>query len=196
MDQARGRIFIISGPSGVGKDYTANELSKLDGYEELDLCQPISYTTRPRRSSDPVDSIYRFLSEEEFASLVHEDMIEFSERHGHMYGTSKKGFEEMIEAGHNVLKILDKNGARAFKEMYPDNATTIYLKPPSVDALVMRLKGRESETPEEYNRRMADNLRDLRDLSDFDYVVTAGRDGSATARIVLLIMQENIAGNV
>ena len=187
-----GKIFIISGPSGVGKDYTVKTMSEMDEYQKLELTQPPSYTTRKRRSSDPDDTPYIFVSEEQFADLVENEIVEFTESHGHMYGTSKKGFENAIMSGANVLKILDKVGAKAFKKLYPENAIIIYLRPPSMEVLAQRLKGRASETPAEYSRRMADNLQELRDLSDYDYVVTAGANVQSTARIVIAIIEENI----
>ena len=185
-----GKIFIISGPSGVGKDYTVELMTHLEGYDKLNLGHPRSYTTRRRRKSDPEECPYIFVSASKFADLIAEDMVEVTEIHGHMYGTSKTEFEQTLAAGKNIIKILDKDGAKAVKSLYPRNATIIYLRPPSIATLVRRLKGRDSETPEEYSRRMADNIQELRDLSGFDYVLTAGSNAAGTARILLTIIQE------
>ena len=186
-----GHVFIISGPSGVGKDYIAGKLSELPEYPSLNFSIPKSYTTRARRSSDPDDSIYEFVSEEEFERLVDIDMLECTESHGHKYGTSKSGLSEIIVNGGNILKILDKNGARDIKKRFPKYTTTIYLKPPSLEVLGDRLSGRGSEDAAEYNRRMIDSLHELIDISDYDYVITAGEDADVTVNILLAIILGN-----
>lgn len=193
QDKKAGLLFIISGPSGVGKDTIVNTMREIKGYKSLNLQQPKSYTTRRRRKSDPEDTPYIFISEKKFAELMFEDMIEHSENHGHLYGMSKSSFEECLSSGTNIIKIMDKSSALEFKKMYPDNTIIIYLTPPSVKVLQKRLKGRGSETYAEYNRRMMDNLDELRDISGFDYTVTSGEKRTA-AQIVLSIIT-NIARN-
>ena len=187
-----GHVFVISGPSGVGKDYIADKLKALPEYGKLGFSTPKSYTTRARRSSDPEDSIYEFVSEEQFDELIETDMVEHSESHGHRYGTSRSGLAEMLGQGKNVLKILDKAGAASMKELLPGHTTTIYLKPPDLSVLEERLSGRGSEDAAEYKRRMIDSIHELIDIGDYDYVVTAGEDSAATVGIVLAIILGNL----
>lgn len=186
-----GQIFIISGPSGVGKDTIFNAIKDMRGYKSLNIQEPKSYTTRRRRKSDPDDTPYIFISEKRFSELIFDEMIEHSETHGHLYGMSKSSFEECIASGGNIVKIMDKKGALAFKQMYPDICTIVYLTPPSVDVLRKRLSGRGSETYAEYNRRMMDSIEELKDITGFDYVVQSNNI-EATSRIVYEIICSNI----
>lgn len=187
----QGKIFIISGPSGVGKDTILEAVRNMRGFKSLNIKEPKSYTTRRRRSSDPDDTPYIFISEKKFSELMFEDMIEHSQTHGHMYGMSKSSFEECIESGGNLVKLMDKRGALEFKQLYPKNCIIIYLTPPSIEVLRERLSGRKSETYAEYNRRMLDSIEELKDISGFDYTVTSA-DIEVTSRIVFEIIYSNI----
>jgi guanylate kinase len=115
-------------------------------------------------------------------------MIEHTESHGHLYGMSKSSFEECIESGGNVIKIMDRNGALSFKKIYPNEAVTIYLRPPSVEILAERLRGRGTESFAEYNRRMMNNINEMKSMAEYDYVVTASTP-EATTKIVFAIIQ-------
>lgn len=187
----QGKIFIISGPSGVGKDTILEAVRGIRGFKSLRIREPKSYTTRRRRKSDPEDTPYIFISEKKFSELMFEDMIEHSETHGHMYGMSKESFEDCINSGCNIVKLMDKRGALEFKRLYPNNCIIIYLTPPSIDALRERLAGRASETYAEYNRRMLDSIEELKDISGFDYTVCS-TNVETTSRIVFEIIYANI----
>ena len=104
---------------------------------------------------------------------------------------SKSSFEECIESGGNIVKLMDKKGALNFKRMYPSNCVIIYLTPPSIEVLRKRLSGRGSESFAEYNRRMMDSIEELKDISGFDYTVRSGKIETA-ARIVFEIISSNI----
>lgn len=190
-DNNKGLMFIISGPSGVGKDTIVSAVREMRGFKSLNIKEPKSYTTRRRRKSDPDDTPYIFISEKRFSELILDEMIEHSETHGHLYGMSKSSFEECIDSGGNIVKIMDKKGALSFKQMYPNNCVIIYLTPPSVEVLKARLAGRGSETYAEYNRRMMDSIEELKDISGFDYTVRSG-NVETTARIVFEIIYSNI----
>lgn len=189
-EKREGLIFIVSGPSGVGKDTIVEAIKGMRGYKSLNIKEPKSYTTRRRRSSDPEDTPYIFVSEKKFSELLFEDIVEHTETHGHMYGMSRSSFEECIESGGTVVKIMDKKGALAFKQMYPENCVVIYLTPSSIEVLRSRLAGRKSETFAEYNRRMLDSIEELKDISGFDYTVRSG-NVETTARIVFEIISAN-----
>ena len=166
-DDNKGLMFIISGPSGVGKDTIVSAVREMRGFKSLNIKEPKSYTTRRRRKSDPDDTPYIFISEKRFSELILDEMIEHSETHGHLYGMSKSSFEECIESGGNIVKIMDKKGALSFKQMYPNNCVIIYLTPPSVEVLKARLAGRGSETYAEYNRRMMDSIEELKEMRKY-----------------------------
>lgn len=187
-----GRIFIIAGPSGVGKDTVVDALKKLDDYDKLHIMEPISYTTRaPRRDDAERSGAYIFVDDKRFAELIESDMIEHVESHGHFYGLSRNSFESILESGSNIIKIMNRDGALDFHRMYPADTILIYMKPPSLKVLEDRLRGRGTESWSEYNRRMLDNIRELKDISGFDYVVTAN-ETFITARILYTIIAANI----
>lgn len=190
MARKEGKIFIISGPSGVGKDTVVGGLKGIRGYKKLRLTEPKSYTTRRRRKTDvDGETPYIFVSEKQFSELMLTEMIEHTENHGHLYGISRKSFEDSLASGKNLIKIMDRDGALDFKRIYPHDAIVIYLKPPSIESLAERLRGRGSESYAEYNRRMLDNIDELKDVGDFDYIVTA-TDPDTTTRIVFAIIAE------
>ena len=184
-----GKIFIITGPSGVGKDTVVGGLKNIRGYKSLDLKEPKSYTTRRRRKTDVEGQTpYIFVSQKKFSELMLTDMIEHTENHGHLYGMSKASFEECIESGGNVIKIMNRDGALAFKKIYPNEAVTIYLRPPSVEVLAERLRGRGTESFAEYNRRMMNNINEMKTMAEYDYVVTSSTP-ETTTKIVFAIIQ-------
>lgn len=191
IEQKKGHIFIISGPSGVGKDTVANAIKDIRGYASLNVQEPKSYTTRRRRKSDPEDTPYIFISEKKFSELMFTDMIEYTKVYDHLYGICKSSFEECINKGGTIIKIMDKKGALAFKKMYPDECIIIYLVPPSVDVLEKRLSGRGSESFAEYNRRMIESIEELKDISGFDYTVTSS-NLDITSHIVFEIIRANV----
>lgn len=167
-------IFVVSGPSGVGKDSAIEDMRKRGILNVLHLLEPKSYTTRPMRHENPYESNYVFVDEQEFSDKVKEgDILESTTSHGYDYGTSKSAFAKVFESGNNILKVLDKNGAAKIKKMYPENAVLIFIVPPSLKELERRLRKRDSETPESFARRMSDSKMELEDLSGYDYIVEA-----------------------
>ena len=188
MARKEGKIFIISGPSGVGKDTVVGGLKNIRGYKKLRLTEPKSYTTRKRRKTDvDGETPYIFVTEKKFSELMLTEMIEHSENHGHLYGISRSSFEQCLASGNNIIKIMDRDGAVDFKRMYPQDAIIIYLKPPSIETLAERLKGRGSESYAEYNRRMLDNIEEMKDVSEFDYMVTANNIDETTKIVFSII---------
>ena len=186
-------IFVISGASGVGKNATLDVLFKNGDYENMDLVSPRSYTTRNMRTDDPSDEYnYVFVSEERFDELIDEgDILEMTQSHGHRYGTSLSEFEKCITEGHNIIKVLDKPGARFLKKLYPHDTTTIWIKPPSLKILAERLTHRQSEDPESFSRRMRDSFEEMQDIADYDYVLT-NNDLNHTADIMAIIIRNTL----
>lgn len=183
-----GHLFVISGPSGVGKDVTVDAMSQLAEYKQCCFSSPKSYTTRNERTNSKYDANYIFITEEEFETLVEEgEILECTSSHGFMYGTSKKDFEECLQSGNNILKILDNNGARKIKRLYPVDSTIIYMRPPTMRILEQRLKQRGSEDRESFHRRMIDSLSEIDDIAGYDYVIT-NNDIDNTASLIMSII--------
>lgn len=152
--EKRGRIVVVSGPSGVGKGTLLKRLFK---ETDFPLVSSVSATTRNPRPGE-VDGVdYRFFSRDEF--LRRRDAGEFLESFevypgGALYGTLRADVENATNAGNWVVLEIDVKGARQVADLYPD-ATTIFIAPPSVDDLRKRLIGRGSESTEEIEKRVA-----------------------------------------
>jgi guanylate kinase len=134
----KGKIVIISGPSGVGKSTICRGLlERLD-----DACLSISATTRARGKGEIDGSDYWFISEDEFRRRIDAGLLlEYAEVFGHLYGTPKEKVTESLQAGKTVILEIDVQGGRQVKTQYPD-AEMIFILPPSQKILAGRLNGR------------------------------------------------------
>ena len=180
------RVVVLSGPSAVGKSTLVRCLR-----DRLpDLYFSVSVTTRAPRPGE-VDGVdYSFVSEDRFQQLIdHGDLLEWAEIHGglHRSGTLAAPVRAAVAAGHPVLIEVDLAGARAVKRAMPE-ATTVFLAPPSWDALESRLSGRGTETPDVMARRLQTAKAELAAQGDFDEVVVNGQLESACAELVSLLV--------
>jgi guanylate kinase len=161
----RGRVLVFSGPSGVGK---GTLLKRLFAETDFPLVSSVSATTRAPRPGE-VDGVdYRFLSRDEF--LRRREAGEFLESFevyagGALYGTLREDVEAAIERGEWAVLEIDVKGAASVAATYPD-AETIFIEPPSIEALRERLKGRGSESDAEIEKRVAQAETELA-ASDF-----------------------------
>lgn len=131
-----GRIFILSGPSGAGKNTIINALRE----KNVPFRYIPSYTTRNMRPGESEGNPYHFVSEEEFKAIENRgEFLEVEPIHGNWYGTHKMRYLEAIERGEIVLKDIDVNGALNFKRVFPNHAVLIYVRPTTLDVLKDRL---------------------------------------------------------
>ncbi len=146
----RGKIVIISGPSGVGKSTICKRLiERLD-----DACLSVSVTTRPKGDTETDGKDYWFVSPEEFRRRIEEnELLEYAEVFGNMYGTPADKVEEAVAAGRTVILEIDVQGARQVKERYPD-AVMIFILPPSSKVLAERMDNRGRDGAEAARRRL------------------------------------------
>ena len=170
---ASGLIFVLSGPSGVGKS-TLIELLKRDGF-------PITYcvtaTTRPRRPGEIPGVHYYFLSEEQFDQLLAQDqLLEHAVvHHAYRYGIPLYSVREGLRRGQDLIMAPDVQGADTVRRKLP-SAITIFLQPPSIEELIPRLEARGTETPEERRARLQTAEREMRRAGEYDYAVINHRD--------------------
>ena len=168
----RKMTFVISGPSGVGKGTICERLVR----EMEGLALSVSCTTRPpRRLKDGAmeqDGVqYHFITPERFQNLVREgDFYEYAEVHNGCYGTSRSFVQQQMEAGNDVILEIEMQGALQVKAANPD-AVLIFILPPSYEELKRRLVGRQSETPEQVEKRLSDAAGQLAFAYAYDYVV-------------------------
>lgn len=167
MISGPGLLFVVSGPSGAGKDTLVDALRA--GMPRLRYS--ISATTRAPRVGEHEGEHYFFHPREEFERrLAAGDLLEFREYNGNLYGTPRDYIERSIAEGYDVIMKPEVNGALAVKKAYPD-AVLIFLVPDRFSQLRERLLARRTETNEEIARRLAIAQEELKFIRSFDYIV-------------------------
>jgi guanylate kinase len=184
--QVPGRVVVLSGPSAVGKSTLVRCLRQ----QIPDLHFSVSATTRTPRPGE-VDGVdYHFVSRADFQQLIDQGaLLEWAEIHGglHRSGTLAQPVRQATAGGHPVLIEVDLAGARAVKEAMPE-ALSVFVAPPSWEALEARLIGRATETPEVIQRRLTTARAELAAQGDFDEVVVNSRLETACAELVSLLV--------
>ena len=163
----RGRLFVISAPSGAGKTTLVRALLERD----RTLRFSISYTTRPKRVSETDGVDYFFVSVPMFQEMIRaEAFLEYAQVFDHWYGTGKAHVEALLASGSSVLLEIDWQGARQVRARAPES-TSIFILPPSAAELERRLRGRATDSEAVIRRRLADALDDMTHWQEFDHVV-------------------------
>jgi guanylate kinase len=167
----RGKLIIISAPSGTGKSTIISWLMK--EHPELNLAFSISCTSRPPRGAEQNGVEYFFLTPEEFRQRIDNDeFLEYEEVYeGRFYGTLKAQVERQLEAGQNVVFDVDVKGGVNIKQFYGDEALSLFIQPPSINELRRRLEGRGTDAPEVIDQRIARAEFELSFAEKFDKVV-------------------------
>lgn len=163
------KLIIFSAPSGSGKSTIINYLLK----QNLNLAFSISATSRPPRGTEQHGVEYFFLSPEEFRQrIANDEFLEYEEVYeDRFYGTLKAQVERQLEAGQNVVFDVDVVGGCNIKQYYGDRALSIFIQPPSIEALRQRLEGRGTDAPEVIEDRLAKASFELTFAPKFDKVV-------------------------
>ena len=162
----KGKLIVVSGPSGVGKGTLVKTLIK----RRLDVVESVSCTTRAPREGEQHGREYYFLSKEEFLRRVQEnDFLEYDEHFGNYYGTPKSFVKETLEEKSVILEIDVVGGLNAKKD-FPD-CVLVMIAPPSIEELKRRLSGRGSETQAEIENRLSRLDYELEQKAKYDYVV-------------------------
>jgi len=179
-------LIVISGPSGVGKD------SVLHGLKErtLQMHFVVTATTRPRRAEETQGVDYFFVSKDEFARMIEQDeLIEYAIVYSDYKGIPKQQVRDALASGKDVIMRLDVQGAATVRKLAPE-AVLIFLTTESEDALVRRLKARQTETAENLSLRIATARQELKRADEFDYVIV-NADGhlAETVDTVVAIIQ-------
>ena len=180
----RGRVIVISGPSGVGKTSICNRI--LDN--RSDVRYSISVTSRPKRRGEKDGREYSFISEKEFRDWIKRGhFIEYATVHGNLYGTPRKQLEENLEKGFHVILDIDVQGAKKLMKTYP-NGIFIFLTPPSLLELAKRLVKRNTDQKREIRSRLKTARQELKYKSDYEYIVE-NRKLEETVKKVLVIIE-------
>ncbi len=190
----RGNLFVIAGPSGVGKGSVVRRLLERD---PEGLGYSVSYSTRHPRPDERSARDYYFVSEEQFDALVREGaFLEWAEVFGNRYGTPAEPVERQRASGRDVILEIDVQGARQVKERVPD-AVLIFLQPPSFEELAARLRGRGSETEATIEARLAKAAWEMERARAglFDHVVVNDDLERATSQVAAIIERRRLGGD-
>jgi guanylate kinase len=162
-----GTLFIISAPSGAGKtSLVAELLNRLDN-----LQVSVSHTTRPSRRGEKDGVDYHFVSHQQFETMVEQQQfVEHAKVHNNYYGTSKEWLNSTLKKGIDVILEIDWQGAEQVRKQFPISKS-IFILPPSKQALFDRLKGRGQDSDDVINQRVAAAREEMSHYSDADYLV-------------------------
>ncbi len=164
----KGKLIILSGPSGVGKGTVRMALMRVP---DLNLFYSVSMTTRSPRPGEVNGREYYFVSKEEFQRNIDSgNLLEWAEFVGNRYGTPKDKVEQMREEGKNVLLEIEVNGTLEVLKKCPD-AISIYLMPPSFEALEARIRGRSTESEDVIQMRLAKARKEMTMQDHYAYKV-------------------------
>ena len=181
-----GQLYVISGPSGVGKSTIVQRLrSGVKG-----LAYSISYTSREPREKE-VDGVnYHFVDRETFERMIQEDAFaEWAEVYDALYGTSLDGLQTQMSQRSDVLLDVDSQGARNIKK-HRKESILIYILPPSLETLDERLRGRGTDEEEIIRARFEKALREIKRCVDYDYIVFNQDIDKAVEEVTSIILSE------
>ena len=182
----KGKLFVITAPSGAGKTSLIEALMKADPSLKLS----ISYTTRKPRPGEQDGVDYHFVDDAEFLAMkARAEFLESAEVHGYRYGTSKKVITDALARGEDLILEIDWQGAQQVRAVYPD-CVGIFILPPSIEELERRMRSRGQDA-EAVIRRRLDNARgEMEHAGEFDYAIINKDFQTALRKLAEIIQKE------
>jgi guanylate kinase len=185
----RGLMLVLSSPSGAGKTTLCRKLLAVD----MNLTLSISMTTRNRRPGEVSGKDYIFVSEEEFdKSLANQELLEYAKVFDHSYGTPKKAVQDALQQGRDVLFDIDWQGTQQLSQLARSDLVSIFILPPSWDALESRLIHRAQDSQETVDKRMANANSEMSHWAEYDYVIINHSLEEALADIYAILKAERL----
>ena len=192
MSNKKGVLFVISGPSGVGKGTINQQL--FDEFGD-DVAFSVSATTRGPREGEIDGKHYFFISRQEFENrIANNEFLEHAEFAGNCYGTPRSYVLRLLEDGVSVILEIDLQGALQVKERMPE-CVSIFILPPSYEVLESRLRGRGTETPEKIEKRLAAARHEIEMAHIYDYQIVNDDLEAAYQQLRSIYMNENEKAN-
>ena len=179
-------IFVVSAPSGAGKTTLCQEaIQRLQG-----IRFSVSHTTRPRRAGEVDGKDYHFVSRETFQRLIEAGgFLEWAEVHGNLYGTSWEELKRAEKEEQDLILEIDVQGAATVRQKLPQ-AITIFIFPPSLEALRSRLERRGTNTPEEIQKRLGVAQKEMAEAPNYQYWIVNEDLATATETFISIIRAE------
>jgi len=168
-------LFIIAAPSGCGKTSLVKALLE----NSKNLAVSVSYTTRKARKGEIDGENYHFVSKQTFADMIdNNDFVEYAEVFGNMYGSARSNINEKLDSNIDIILEIDWQGSRQVKQNMP-GAISIFILPPSKNALLERLTNRGQDDKDTISKRMANSEREMSHYNEFDYLIINNQFDSA-----------------
>ncbi len=187
----KGRLIIVSGPSGSGKDTILKKV-----FARLpEIKFSISSITRPMREGEVEGEKYNFVSREYFEDMIKNGMLlEYNNYIGNYYGTPRGPIDEVIKNGGEIIIEVDVNGAANIKNLV-DSTLSVFIMPPSIEVLHERLTSRGTDSDEVVNKRMQAALEEIACAKNYDYVVVNDDLQQAVEDFITIIKSDRLATN-
>ncbi len=183
---SEGILFVLSGPSGVGKGTVLDRL--FETYNGINYS--VSMTTREPRQGEVEGEDYFFVSEEEFKEIMDRNgFLETARVHGNYYGTPRSYVEKTLAKGEDIILEIDIQGANQVRDIFPE-AVFIFLKPPSLEALSRRLDKRGTESRKSREIRLENAKAEMAEADKFDHVVLNDKLDKAVLKLKAIIERE------
>lgn len=183
-----GNLFIISAPSGAGKTSLVHALLNINPHIDLS----VSYTTRDPRPGEQNGKDYHFVSRDTFLAMAQRgEFLESAEVYGNFYGTSQTWIRQANTDGRDVLLEIDWQGAAQVRRLFPESIS-IFILPPSREALEQRLKGRGKDNAAVIAKRMAAVSADVAHVAEFNYVIINDNLDVALHELSAVILSANL----
>ena len=184
MRHDAGKLLVVSGPSGAGKSTVIHKM--MAGREDLRFS--VSATTRAPREGEVDGKDYYFLDRERFERMIQENaFLEHAEYVGNYYGTPAAPVLESLEKGISVILDIEVQGASNVRKAMPD-AVTVFLAPPSFEALEARLRGRGQDSDEKIRQRLARAREEYREIPKYDYIVINDDADEAAQELAAILL--------